>query len=227
MKSAAETFYLSVTFSNVIFYLHTTHDSSWCNIYKVKSKCNCNAGCKKCDRLFQEHMHIPAYACVHYIVQIRSRNQREYRCCQEDRWRCLIHSGHDKCVKCNEYCCDHRCQEIAWLQCKYHNIDCPGKECSDTIIPYLLSSDLKPESKSRTCNRTGDQLDRYTVIQDKMIGLVKEQLLSTDKTTSQIAYEIGFQYPQHLSRMFKRVVGMTPNKFRLQSWNAILVRWMR
>ena len=26
MKSAAETFYLSVTFSNVIFYLHTTHD---------------------------------------------------------------------------------------------------------------------------------------------------------------------------------------------------------
>ena len=67
--------------------------------------------------------------------------------------------------------CDHRCQEIAWLQCKYHNIDCPGKECSDTVIPYLLSSDLKPESKSRTCNRTGDQLDRYTVIQDKMIGI--------------------------------------------------------
>lgn len=62
--------------------------------------------------------------------------------------------------------------------------------------------------------QTGKTVSEY--IQDKMIGLVKEQLLSTDKTTSQIAYEIGFQYPQHLSRMFKRIVGMTPNKFRLQ-----------
>ena len=62
--------------------------------------------------------------------------------------------------------------------------------------------------------QTGKTVSEY--IQDKMIGLVKEQLLSTDKTTSQIAYEIGFQYPQHLSRMFKRIVGMTPNKFPLQ-----------
>lgn len=63
--------------------------------------------------------------------------------------------------------------------------------------------------------QTGKTVSEY--IQDKMIGLVKEQLLSTDKPTSQIAYEIGFQYPQHLSRMFKRIVGITPNKFRLQS----------
>ena len=55
--------------------------------------------------------------------------------------------------------------------------------------------------------QTGKTVSEY--IQDKMIGLVKEQLLSTDKTTSQIAYEIGFQYPQHLSRMFKRIVGAT------------------
>ena len=69
--------------------------------------------------------------------------------------------------------------------------------------------------KRQVRKQTGKTVSEY--IQDKMIGLVKEQLLSTDKTTSQIAYEIGFQYPQHLSRMFKRVVGMTPNKFRLQS----------
>ena len=64
--------------------------------------------------------------------------------------------------------------------------------------------------------QTGKTVSEY--IQDKMIGLVKEQLLSTDKTTSQIAYEIGFQYPQHLSRMFKRIVGMTPNQFRLTGY---------
>lgn len=62
--------------------------------------------------------------------------------------------------------------------------------------------------------QTGKTVSEY--IQDKMIELAKEQLMSSNKTMSQIAYEIGFQYPQHLSRMFKRVVGMTPNKFRLQ-----------
>ena len=63
--------------------------------------------------------------------------------------------------------------------------------------------------------QTGKTVSEY--IQDKMIELAKEQLLSSDKTTSQIAYEIGFQYPQHLNRMFKRIVGMTPNKFRTQT----------
>lgn len=63
--------------------------------------------------------------------------------------------------------------------------------------------------------QTGKTVSEY--IQDKMIELAKEQLLSSDKTMSQIAYEIGFQYPQHLSRMFKRIVGITPNKFRMQA----------
>lgn len=30
----------------------------------------------------------------------------------------------------------------------------------------------------------------------------------------EIAYDLGFQYPQHMSRMFKRVVGCTPNEYR-------------
>ncbi len=59
---------------------------------------------------------------------------------------------------------------------------------------------------------TGKTASEY--IQTSIISRVKEQLLSSGKTTSQIAFELGFQYPQHLSRMFKRVVGCTPNEFR-------------
>ena len=47
-----------------------------------------------------------------------------------------------------------------------------------------------------------------------VINRVKDLLASTNKTVSEIAYEVGFQYPHHLSRMFKKVVGCTPNEYR-------------
>ncbi len=49
-----------------------------------------------------------------------------------------------------------------------------------------------------------------------VINRVKDLLTSTDKTVSEIAYEVGFQYPHHLSRMFKKVSGHTPNEYRNQ-----------
>lgn len=49
-----------------------------------------------------------------------------------------------------------------------------------------------------------------------IINKVKDCLLETDKTVSEIAYEVGFQYPHHLSRLFKKVAGCTPNEYRMQ-----------
>lgn len=51
-------------------------------------------------------------------------------------------------------------------------------------------------------------------IQTKIIELAKERLFLDDKTISEIAYELGFQYPQHFTRLFKSVTGMTPNQYR-------------
>lgn len=62
--------------------------------------------------------------------------------------------------------------------------------------------------------QTGKTVTEY--IQSKLIGRAKELLLSTSKPMSEIAYNLGFQYPQHMSRMFKRIVGCTPNEFRAQ-----------
>lgn len=47
-----------------------------------------------------------------------------------------------------------------------------------------------------------------------IINKVKDRLLETNKTVSEIAYETGFQYPHHLSRLFKKVAGCTPNEYR-------------
>lgn len=39
-------------------------------------------------------------------------------------------------------------------------------------------------------------------------------IAGTDKTVSQIAYELGFQYSQHFNRLFKKHVGHTPCEYR-------------
>ena len=53
-----------------------------------------------------------------------------------------------------------------------------------------------------------------------VIDLAKEQIMGTGGTISQIAYSLGFQYPQHLSRMFKKKVGCTPNEYRVRIQKA-------
>ena len=53
-------------------------------------------------------------------------------------------------------------------------------------------------------------------IQTKVIELAKEHIADTEETVSQIAYALGFQYPQHLCRLFKKFFGCTPNEYRNQ-----------
>jgi len=55
---------------------------------------------------------------------------------------------------------------------------------------------------------TGQNALEY--IHKKIIELTKHQIVATNKTVSEIAYDLGFQYPQHLTRLFKREVGITP-----------------
>ena len=54
-------------------------------------------------------------------------------------------------------------------------------------------------------------------IQEKIIEMAKERIIGTNDTVSEISYVLGFQYPQHLSRLFKKRVGCTPNEYRLQN----------
>lgn len=51
-------------------------------------------------------------------------------------------------------------------------------------------------------------------IQLTVINRVKERFADQDKSVSEIAYELGFKYPHHLSRLFKKVVGCSPNEYR-------------
>lgn len=60
---------------------------------------------------------------------------------------------------------------------------------------------------------TGKTAQEY--IQLKIIDRSKQYLLGTDQTVNQIADILGFQYPQHFIRMFKKQTGYTPKEYRL------------
>ena len=46
------------------------------------------------------------------------------------------------------------------------------------------------------------------------MDMAKQKILDSSKTVSEIAYELGFKYPQHFTRSFKKIVGATPNTYR-------------
>jgi AraC-like DNA-binding protein len=59
---------------------------------------------------------------------------------------------------------------------------------------------------------TGKSAKEY--IQFKIIDLAKSKVFNSDKTVAEIALELGFKYPQHFARMFKKSVGVSPSKYR-------------
>jgi AraC family transcriptional activator of pobA len=59
---------------------------------------------------------------------------------------------------------------------------------------------------------TGKSAQEY--IQLKLMDMAKEKIFNKNKSVSEIAYELGFKYPQHFTRVFKQRVGYTPNEYR-------------
>ncbi len=59
---------------------------------------------------------------------------------------------------------------------------------------------------------TGVSAQEY--IQERVIDLAKEKMFDLNKSISEVAYELGFKYPQHFTRLFKKKVGMSPVEYR-------------
>lgn len=104
----------------------------------------------------------------------------------------------------------------------------------EKVLDEYFLSDMPLESGSPTVsfcagklflspNYLGDLLKKETGksalehIQLKLINVAKEKIFDTSKSISDIAYELGFKYPQHFTRMFKKNTGYSPNEFRLMN----------
>ena len=86
---------------------------------------------------------------------------------------------------------------VAWSAAQLH------------ISPNYLGDVIRKE--------TGRSAHEY--IQEKIIDTAKEKIFDPRKSVSEIAYELGFKYPQHFTRLFKQRVGQTPQSYRAQSAN--------
>ncbi|MBD0297617.1 MAG: AraC family transcriptional regulator [Flavisolibacter sp.] len=62
---------------------------------------------------------------------------------------------------------------------------------------------------------TGKTAQYY--VQSKVIDVAKVRIFDHSKSISQIAYELGFKYPQHFARLFKQRVGQSPNEYRMMN----------
>lgn len=71
-----------------------------------------------------------------------------------------------------------------------------------------------------SANYLGDLLKKETgktaldYIHAKLLALAKEKLFAPSKSVSEVAYELGFKYPQHFTRFFKQQVGQSPQHYR-------------
>lgn len=59
---------------------------------------------------------------------------------------------------------------------------------------------------------TGKSAQEY--IRLELIDLAKERICDLSKMISEVAYELGFQYPQYFTRIFKKQVSVSPNEYR-------------
>jgi AraC-like DNA-binding protein len=57
-------------------------------------------------------------------------------------------------------------------------------------------------------------INAHEHIHNALINRAKTDLLSSADSVGQIAYGLGFEYPQHFSKLFKKKTGMSPKEYR-------------
>lgn len=95
----------------------------------------------------------------------------------------------------------------------YYESDKPHTIGTPTVAYVASQLHLSP-------NYFGDMVRKETGksaqehLQQKMLNTAKSLLTSSDKNITEIAYALGYQYPQYFTRAFKNLEGCTPNEYR-------------
>lgn len=80
------------------------------------------------------------------------------------------------------------------------------KECGEEMC--LSSNYLSDLLKKETGKNTQEYIHLY------LIDRAKNMLLNTNDSINEIAYDLGFEYPDYFSKLFKKKTGVSPGNFR-------------
>lgn len=99
------------------------------------------------------------------------------------------------------------------LLSQYFASDKPQKHGTPAVSYFAEKLNLSPNYFGDLVKKeTGKSAQEY--IQNKIIEVAKERVFDPSKSVSEIAYELGFKYPQHFTRLFKQRVGHSPRDYR-------------
>jgi AraC family transcriptional regulator, transcriptional activator of pobA len=92
------------------------------------------------------------------------------------------------------------------------------REMGLPTVQYISDQlNMSPNYLSDTLRQlTGQSTQQH--IHDKLIEKAKESLTTTSLSVSEIAYQLGFEYPQSFSKLFKSKTRVSPLEFR-QTFN--------
>ncbi|MGM5630734.1 helix-turn-helix domain-containing protein [Apibacter raozihei] len=93
-------------------------------------------------------------------------------------------------------------QKFKKLLNNYYTTELPLKKCFPSVAycadQLHLSSNYFGDLIKKEMGKSAQEY-----IQNKIIKVAKDKVFDKNKTINEIAYELGFKYPQHFSRLFK------------------------
>lgn len=79
-------------------------------------------------------------------------------------------------------------------------------ECGEAL--HMSGHDLSDLLRAETGSSARNHIQRH------LVRRAKDRLLASNAPVSQVAFELGFEYPQHFSKLFKDKTGHTPTAYR-------------
>ena len=108
----------------------------------------------------------------------------------------------------------------------YFSSDAPAEKGMPTVQYCADKLCLSANYFSDLCRKeTGMSALKH--IQQKVLDVAKEQVFNTSKSISEISYELGFPYPQHFSRLFKKSRMFAPPVSDATARSLIRSRYLR
>lgn len=81
------------------------------------------------------------------------------------------------------------------------------------VAQFADDLNVSPRYLAQVCKQVSGKTPKQ-ILDENLIKNVERQLVSSDKTIQEIAYDFGFSSQAHLSKFFRNITGLTPTEYK-------------